>query len=62
MNMIEEAIIYATVLHQSTMRKIRNIPAVLHPLEVAQILETMTEDYEKSWKKLKDTGYIFSCF
>ena len=46
MNMLEEAIIYATVMHQGKVRKFGNIPFILHPLEVAQILSTMTNDME----------------
>ena len=46
MNLIEEAIIYATILHQGKIRKMKGIPYILHPLEVAQILSTMTEDQE----------------
>ncbi len=46
MNMIEEAIIYATVLHQGKVRKFNGIPFILHPMEVAQILSTMTDDQE----------------
>ncbi len=46
MNMLEEAIIYATVLHQGKVRKFNGIPFILHPLEVAQILSTMTDDQE----------------
>lgn len=46
MNMLEEAIIYATVLHQSKVRKFQNTPYILHPLEVAQILSTITDDLE----------------
>ncbi|MCR4923027.1 MAG: HD domain-containing protein [Lachnospiraceae bacterium] len=46
MRMLEEAIIYATVMHQGKVRKVRNIPFILHPLEVAQILSTMTDDEE----------------
>ena len=34
MNKIEEAIIYATVMHQGKVRKLGNIPYILHPLEV----------------------------
>ena len=44
MNKIEEAIIYATVMHQGKVRKLGNIPYILHPLEVAQILSTMTDE------------------
>ena len=44
MNKIEEAIIYATVMHQGKVRKLEGTPFILHPLEVAQILSTMTND------------------
>jgi len=46
MNKIEEAIIYATVMHQGKVRKLGSIPYILHPLEVAQILSTMTIDQD----------------
>ena len=46
MNILEEAIIYATVLHQGKVRKFGNRPYILHPLEVAQILSTITDDIE----------------
>ena len=46
MNMLEEAIIYATVMHQGKIRKFSGIPFILHPMEVAQILSTMTSDQE----------------
>lgn len=46
MNIIEEAIIYATILHQGKVRKLADTPYILHPLEVAQILSTMTDDQE----------------
>ena len=32
--MLEEAIIYATVLHQGKVRKFNGIPYILHPMEV----------------------------
>ena len=44
MNKIEEAILYATIMHQGKMRKLGDTPFILHPLEVAQILATMTDD------------------
>ena len=44
MKRLEEAIIYATQLHQGRVRKMSSIPYILHPLEVAQILSTMTDD------------------
>ena len=46
MNKLEEAIIYATVMHQGKVRKLVNTPFILHPLEVAQILATMTDDQD----------------
>ena len=45
-NLIEEAILYATILHQGKVRKGKSTPSILHPLEVAQILSTMTDDQE----------------
>ena len=38
MDLVEEAILYATVMHQGKVRKRKNIPVILHSLEVAQIL------------------------
>ncbi len=46
MNILEEAIIYATTLHEGNVRKLKNTPYILHPLEVAQIIATMTDDQE----------------
>ena len=46
MNLLEESIIYSTVMYQGKVRKIKNTPYILHPLEVAQILSTMTDDQE----------------
>ncbi len=46
MNLLEEAIIYSTIMHQGKVRKINNSPYILHPLEVAQILSGMTDDVE----------------
>lgn len=46
MNKLEEAILYATVMHQGKLRKFSGIPFILHPMEVAQILSTMTDDVE----------------
>ena len=46
MNVLEEAIIYATVLHQGQMRKMNRIPDILHPLEAAVIVSSMSEDQE----------------
>ena len=46
MNVLEEAIIYATIMHQGKVRKFADSPFILHPLEVAQILSTLTDDKE----------------
>ena len=46
MNLLEEAIIYSTVMYQGKVRKLGSSPFILHPLEVAQILSTMTDDME----------------
>ena len=46
MNKLEESIIYATIMYQGKIRKFRNNPFILHPLEVAQILSTMSDDQE----------------
>lgn len=46
MNKLEEAIIYATQMHQGKVRKVNGIPYILHPLEVAQIISTITDDQE----------------
>ncbi|MBR1496791.1 MAG: HD domain-containing protein [Oscillospiraceae bacterium] len=46
MNKIEEAIINATVFHQGRTRKLGGTPYILHPLEVAGILSTLTNDQD----------------
>lgn len=46
MKLLEEAIIYATIMHQGKVRKFSGNPYILHPVEVAQILSTMTNDDE----------------
>ncbi|MDO4806301.1 MAG: HD domain-containing protein [Coriobacteriales bacterium] len=46
MNLLEEAIVYATIMHQGKVRKFGGRPFILHPLEVAQILSTLTDDME----------------
>ena len=46
MNMLEEATVYATIMHQGKVRKFGGRPFILHPMEVAQILSTMTDDME----------------
>ena len=57
MNMVEEAIIYATILHQGKVRKTKKIPSILHPLEVAQILATMTDAYGLNTLGLSELFY-----
>ena len=46
LNILEEAIIYSTLMHESSLRKINQTPAILHSLEVAQILSAMTSDLD----------------
>ena len=46
MNMLEEAIIYSAMMHKGQVRKFGDFPYIFHPLEVAQILSTMTDDEE----------------
>lgn len=46
MNVLEEAIIFATEAHSGQTRKMSSIPYILHPLEVASIISTMTEDLD----------------
>ena len=46
MNMLEEAVIYTTVMHQGEVRKFGNRPYIMHPMEVAHILSTLTDDLE----------------
>ena len=46
MNLLEESIIYATVMYQGKVRKFKSVPFILHPMEVAQILATITDDQE----------------
>lgn len=46
MNLLEEAIIYSTIMYQGKTRKISSTPFILHPLEVAQILSVLTDDME----------------
>ena len=46
MNVLEEAIAFAVQAHQGQVRKLANTPYILHPLEVASIIATMTSDLE----------------
>ena len=46
MNRIEEATVYAAIMHQGRVRRLKGVPFILHPMEVAQNLSTMTDDEE----------------
>lgn len=46
MNVLEEAIIFATKAHEGQMRKLAGTPYILHPLEVAAIISTITDNLE----------------
>ena len=58
MNLLEEAIIYSTIMHQGKVRKINGSPYILHPLEVAQIfaagvLHDIVEDTDGTLKEIE---------
>ena len=42
--LLDEAIVFATHAHAGQVRKMANTPYILHPLEVASIIATMTGD------------------
>ena len=46
MNLVEEAILFATEAHCGQMRKSVKTPYILHPMEVANICATITTDQE----------------
>lgn len=46
MDIFEKAIDFATKKHSGQLRKLANTPYILHPLEVASIVGTMTDDRE----------------
>lgn len=46
MNVLEDAIAFATKAHEGQIRKLAETPYILHPLEVASIIATMTTDLE----------------
>ena len=46
MNVLEEAILFAIKEHEGQMRKLAGTPYILHPLEVAAIIATVTDDQE----------------
>lgn len=46
MTILDKAIIFATHAHEGQTRKMSGIPYILHPLEVASIIATMTDDID----------------
>ena len=46
MNVLEEALIFATNAHKGQMRKMAGTPYILHPAEVAAIIATMTDNLD----------------
>lgn len=46
MNVLEEAVIFATEAHKGQVRKMSNTPYILHPMEVSAIIGTMTNELE----------------
>ena len=44
MNVVEEAIVFATHAHEGQMRKMAHTPYILHPMEVAAIIATITQN------------------
>lgn len=46
MNVLEEAIVFAAQAHEGQMRKLAKTPYILHPLEVAAIISTITPDLD----------------
>ena len=46
MGLFEDAVIYATQKHNGKVRKVTGIPAILHSMEVAYIISTITGDME----------------
>lgn len=46
MDNLEKAIIFATRAHKGQKRKLAHTPYILHPLEVASIISTLTDDID----------------
>ena len=46
MNVLEEAILFATKAHEGQKRKLSETPYILHPLEVSAIISTLTDSLE----------------
>ena len=61
--MVQKAIDFATKVHEGQYRKGTDRPYIVHPLEVGQIVATMTDDEEIiSAAILHDTIEAFSVF
>lgn len=43
---VDKAIVFATMMHSGTVRKGTQIPYIMHPMEAAAIVSSMTEDKE----------------
>ncbi len=43
---VDKAITFATIMHSGTVRKGTQIPYIMHPMEAAAIVSSMTEDKE----------------
>lgn len=43
---VDKAIMFATLMHSGTVRKGTQIPYIMHPMEAAAIVSSMTEDKE----------------
>jgi len=46
MTVLDKAIVFATRAHEGQTRKMSGIPYILHPLEVAAIIATLTDDID----------------
>lgn len=46
MSLFDEALEYAIIKHSGQRRRMVNVPYILHPMEVATIIGTMTDDEE----------------
>lgn len=46
MGRFEEAVIYATNMHNGKTRKVSGVPAILHSMEVAQIISLLTDNVD----------------
>ena len=46
LTLLDKAIIFATKAHSGARRKGTNVPYIVHPIEAAAIVSTMTDDEE----------------